>query len=210
MLHSPDKLLRRSWLRSPITRQMFSHLYSRLPAALASDLRAVMCRPIARDTLISAYLPSPAAATPNARTAGTSTTVMSASARSRSAPAFRMTKIGGDRPAASVPAVTRGNACTGGSAATFDHACANFEAAWRVFLSKRTEADFQAWRDQEAWTAEKYRRFDRHERMPPDWKPPTPVAMMAQPIRGTAPALRLRPRCRRALAGKMRRADASP
>jgi hypothetical protein len=31
---------------------------------------------------------------------------------------------------------------------------------------------FQAWRDQEAWTAEKYRRFDCGERMPPDWKPP--------------------------------------
>jgi len=29
-----------------------------------------------------------------------------------------------------------------------------------------------AWRDQRDWTAEKYRRFDRHERMPPDWKPP--------------------------------------
>ena len=43
-----------------------------------------------------------------------------------------------------------------------------FEAAWRDFLPKRSEADFQAWRDQEAWTAEKYRRFDRHERMPPD------------------------------------------
>jgi hypothetical protein len=26
------------------------------------------------------------------------------------------------------------------------------------------DADFQAWRDQEAWTAEKYRRFDRGER----------------------------------------------
>src|SRR5260221_6882863 len=35
--------------------------------------------------------------------------------------------------------------------------------------SKRVEADFQAWRDQPDWTAEKYRRFDRGERMPPDW-----------------------------------------
>src|SRR6202165_674399 len=59
--------------------------------------------------------------------------------------------------------------CTNGVAAPFDQARADFETAWRVFLSKRTEADFQAWRDQEAWTAEKYRRFDRHERMPPDW-----------------------------------------
>jgi hypothetical protein len=27
-----------------------------------------------------------------------------------------------------------------------------------------------AWRDQRDWTAEKYRRFDRHEAMPPDWR----------------------------------------
>jgi len=46
-----------------------------------------------------------------------------------------------------------------------------FESAWRIFLAKRTEADFQGWRDQQAWTAEKYRRFDRGERMPPDWRP---------------------------------------
>jgi hypothetical protein len=36
------------------------------------------------------------------------------------------------------------------------------------FCQNRTEADFQAWRDQRDWTAEKYRRFDRGERMPPD------------------------------------------
>jgi hypothetical protein len=34
--------------------------------------------------------------------------------------------------------------CTNGSAATFDDARAGFEAAWRVFLAKRTEADFHA------------------------------------------------------------------
>jgi hypothetical protein len=39
--------------------------------------------------------------------------------------------------------------------ATFDH----------------VRADFEEWRRQEAWTVEKYRRFDRHKRMPPDWKP---------------------------------------
>ena len=60
--------------------------------------------------------------------------------------------------------------CTDGTAATFDQARAEFEKAWRVFLSNRTEADFQEWRDQRDWTAEKYRRFDRGERMPPDWK----------------------------------------
>jgi hypothetical protein len=41
-----------------------------------------------------------------------------------------------------------------GTAATFDQARADFEAAWRTFLSKRTEADFQAWRRQLDWTAE--------------------------------------------------------
>jgi hypothetical protein len=60
--------------------------------------------------------------------------------------------------------------CTSGAAATFDRVRADFEAAWQVFLSKRTEADFQAWRDQRDWTAEKYRPFDRHERMPRDWR----------------------------------------
>jgi hypothetical protein len=62
--------------------------------------------------------------------------------------------------------------CTSGTADTFEQARGDFEKAWRVFLSSRTEADFQAWRDQRDWTAEKYRRFDRHERMPPGWKPP--------------------------------------
>jgi hypothetical protein len=58
-----------------------------------------------------------------------------------------------------------------GTAETFEAARADFEAAWRTILPTCTGADFQAWRDQEAWTAEKYRRFDRGERMPADWKP---------------------------------------
>jgi hypothetical protein len=60
--------------------------------------------------------------------------------------------------------------CTNGTAANFDEARADFETAWRVFVAKRTEVDFKAWRDQWDWTAEKYRRFDRGERMPPDWR----------------------------------------
>jgi hypothetical protein len=60
--------------------------------------------------------------------------------------------------------------CTSGTAATFDQARADFEAAWRVFLTKRTEMDFQEWRDNRDWTAEKYRRFDRGERMPHNWR----------------------------------------
>jgi hypothetical protein len=57
--------------------------------------------------------------------------------------------------------------CTTGTAATFDKARADFGLAWEVFLSGRTDADFQAWRDQRDWTAAKYRRFDRGERMLP-------------------------------------------
>jgi hypothetical protein len=57
-----------------------------------------------------------------------------------------------------------------GRGAIFEAARAAFEAAWRDYLPKCSEADFQEWRDQEAWTAEKYRRFDRHERVSPDWR----------------------------------------
>jgi hypothetical protein len=35
---------------------------------------------------------------------------------------------------------------THGTAATFDQARVEFEEAWRVFLSNRTESDFQEWR----------------------------------------------------------------
>src|SRR3954447_17356395 len=33
-----------------------------------------------------------------------------------------------------------------GTAESFDHARADFEAAWRVFLAGRREVDFEAWR----------------------------------------------------------------
>ena len=36
----------------------------------------------------------------------------------------------------------------------------SFERAWQVFLSNRTEADFQAWRNQRDWTALKYALWD--------------------------------------------------
>jgi hypothetical protein len=56
--------------------------------------------------------------------------------------------------------------CTSGTAATFDQARADFEAAWRVFLSNRTEADFQEWRDQCDWTARKYAMWEAAQ----DWQ----------------------------------------
>jgi len=56
------------------------------------------------------------------------------------------------------------------TAVTFEQARTEFENAWRIFFARRTEADFRMWRDQQAWTAEKYRRFDRGERMPHEWR----------------------------------------
>jgi hypothetical protein len=56
--------------------------------------------------------------------------------------------------------------CTSGTAETFDEVRADFESPWRVFLSKRTEADFRKWRDQRDWTERKYARWDRGERFP--------------------------------------------
>src|SRR5713101_9034211 len=58
-----------------------------------------------------------------------------------------------------------------GTAATFDQARSDFEAAWKVFLANRTEADFQAWRDQRDWTARKYALWDAGKRLPPnEWE----------------------------------------
>jgi hypothetical protein len=58
---------------------------------------------------------------------------------------------------------------TDGTAVTFDKARADFERAWKVFLSKRTEADFQAWRDQRDWTERKYAMWERGERLLQLW-----------------------------------------
>jgi len=44
---------------------------------------------------------------------------------------------------------------TQGTAASFNAARSAFEGAWRVFLANRTEADFQAWRDDQAADAAK-------------------------------------------------------
>jgi hypothetical protein len=55
---------------------------------------------------------------------------------------------------------------TNGSAGTFDQARADFGAAWQMLLSNRTEADFQAWRDQRDWTERKYAMWQAGERLP--------------------------------------------
>jgi hypothetical protein len=62
-----------------------------------------------------------------------------------------------------------------GTAATFWEARTAFEAAWRIFLAKRTEADFQAWRDQRDRTARKYALWDAGRCLPrPEWEPGKP------------------------------------
>ncbi len=52
------------------------------------------------------------------------------------------------------------------TAETFDQARTEFETAWAVFLSNRTEADFQAWRHQRDWTERKYAMWERGELLP--------------------------------------------
>jgi hypothetical protein len=62
------------------------------------------------------------------------------------------------------------------TAPSFEAARVDFERAWRVFLSKRTKADFQAWRDQRDWTARKYALWDAGKRLePPSYGPGKPA-----------------------------------
>jgi hypothetical protein len=37
-----------------------------------------------------------------------------------------------------------------------------FEAAWRDYLPKRSDADFEEWRQDATWHAAKYARWDRN------------------------------------------------
>ena len=53
-----------------------------------------------------------------------------------------------------------------GTAIDFDQARGDFEAAWRIFSAKRTDADFQAWRNQRDRTAAKYAAWARGEKLP--------------------------------------------
>jgi hypothetical protein len=61
---------------------------------------------------------------------------------------------------------SRPGECTSGTAESFDEARADFGRAWNAFLSKRTEAEFHAWRDQRDWTDRKYAIWKRNERLP--------------------------------------------
>ncbi|WP_187435498.1 hypothetical protein [Bradyrhizobium cytisi] len=60
---------------------------------------------------------------------------------------------------------SRPGECTSGSATSLESARAAFLAAWAVFLSKRTEADFVELRQEQEWTARKYAAWARGERV---------------------------------------------
>jgi hypothetical protein len=53
-----------------------------------------------------------------------------------------------------------------GTAAAFETARAEFEAAWQEYLPLCTEGDFEAYRRQEAWTAWKYAMREAHLSLP--------------------------------------------
>jgi hypothetical protein len=53
-----------------------------------------------------------------------------------------------------------------GSAPDFERARADFEAAWQIFSAKRTEADYQARRDNRDLTAWRYAMWDAGMMMP--------------------------------------------
>jgi hypothetical protein len=92
-------------------------------------------------------------------------------------------RIRGSGPAASIRARHPGDR-QNGTAATFDEARADSESARLVFLSKRTEANFQAWRDQRDWTARKYALWDAGKRLePPSYGPGKPCSRYEVPLR---------------------------
>ena len=53
-----------------------------------------------------------------------------------------------------------------GIAMTFDRACAAFEAAWREYLPNCTDADFEAYRRQQAWTRWKFTMQELGRKLP--------------------------------------------
>lgn len=53
-----------------------------------------------------------------------------------------------------------------GIADEFETARVEFEAAWRIFSAKRSEADNEEWRHQRDWTARKYAMWEQGELLP--------------------------------------------
>jgi hypothetical protein len=84
-------------------------------------------------------------------------------ARSPSASASPMTKIPGAGAAASIQAAILANAPMARRRPSMTPR-ADFGAA--IFLPKRAEADFQGWREAQAWTAWKYKMWETGHRLP--------------------------------------------
>jgi hypothetical protein len=104
--------------------------------------------------------------------AGTFTTVMFMSGRLPSGSETRTTPIRGNGTAASI----RESINSAHPQPSTTPPRADFERAWQVFLSNRTEADFQAWRDERDWTARKYALWNAGKRLePPSYGPGKPA-----------------------------------
>jgi hypothetical protein len=96
------------------------------------------------------------------RNAGTFTTATFMAGRLPSASGIRTIPINGNGTEASIRDQSRANIRP---------------TPPQVFLSKRTEADFQAWRDQRDWTARKYALWDAGKRLePPSYGPGKPCS----------------------------------
>lgn len=89
---------------------------------------------------------------------------MSRSAASAYAPAIRLRAIHGNGAAASIRGHAQGE-CISGTTETFESARTAFLVAWAAFVSKRTEDDFDAWRQERDWTARKYAAWERGEKV---------------------------------------------
>jgi hypothetical protein len=111
-------------------------------------------------------LASPAAAIQNpARPPGASSSATSMSARSRSAPVFLSMRTRGAGAAASTPAPSQGSisaALRRPSSRRATTSAGRGRSSWRT----GTEADFEAWRRSQAWTAWKYAMWDAGCRLP--------------------------------------------
>jgi hypothetical protein len=109
---------------------------------------------------------SAAAPQTTAINAGTFITVMFMSGRLPSASEICTTPIRGNGIAASIRDQSRANIRPRPPRPSRRPAPIS-NSAWQVFLSKRTEAYFQAWRDQRDWTARKYALGDTGKRLEP-------------------------------------------
>jgi hypothetical protein len=114
---------------------------------------------------ISGCLRLPAADIPSALTAGTSTTATSVSAMIARRSGCPADVDQWEWGCGFYPGTEPGQG-ESGTAADFEASRVEFEAAWKRLLPMLTEASFQEWRDQRAWTAEKYAMWDHSEKMP--------------------------------------------